>query len=105
MGMTDQSNNKTPSFGVCKTCSYWDPTIGLKTRSKRSQADNRVPDNRRSIGKCRRYAPRASLEFSLGQWPSTNDDDWCGEHNDFAAWRAWSNGLVLDPTLAGDGND
>lgn len=50
---------------VCENCKFWrqggdDPNLGL----------------------CRRYAPRPALdeEEPIAWWPTTANEEWCGEH-------------------------
>jgi hypothetical protein len=51
----------TPIEQVCTNCAFW--------RSSGSD-----------LGSCRRYPPRLlTPEGSLGHWPVTQHDDWCGE--------------------------
>jgi hypothetical protein len=55
---------------LCKDCIYWD----IMPQSATTKATE---------GRCRRHAPTPSSEDAekdMGTiWPSTFDDDWCGE--------------------------
>ena len=55
----------------CETCQYW-------RRPKRSSTDQ-------DTGECRRHAPRDD-----GTWPSTDIDEWCGEHPSMLGATAWT---------------
>jgi hypothetical protein len=52
----------------CSTCRFWEP-----------------PDSDDCFGECRRRAPLPRLgpdnadSIARAEWPSTFDDDWCGE--------------------------
>jgi hypothetical protein len=47
----------------CKECRFWDDSV--------------------STGKCRRFPPVAykarAVGSTYGLWPTTNEDDWCGD--------------------------
>lgn len=54
----------------CKDCVYWDE-MSRATATKNKE------------GRCRRHAPTPTSEDAMTDtgtiWPSTFDDDWCGE--------------------------
>lgn len=63
----------------CSTCTFWQPDA------------SHVQGHQQ--GQCRRHPPRHSEPIHLGygepvqspKWPTTEHDDWCGEHRERAA--------------------
>jgi len=53
---------------TCETCRFWDLSV---------QSANAQPD---TTGLCRKKAPDAHPFTGMGNWPFTEDADWCGEH-------------------------
>ncbi len=62
---------------TCSTCSYW-------------KQNGTEPTG----GTCRRYAPQPRPRMSVGSWPKTQYDDWCGDHSDEEQRRADQPGTV-----------
>ena len=53
---------------TCSSCPWW---LADDTSVPIGQPDGLPTD-----GQCRRFPPSRSD----GQWPTTNSDEWCGEH-------------------------
>lgn len=49
----------------CKDCRWWE----------KDEVQVGIP----IIGKCRLKPPTYSYLYGLGKWPTTKEDDWCGE--------------------------
>jgi hypothetical protein len=63
---------------TCEGCRFWDAAPESANEFAREQSEI---DEDTSRGSCRRRSPRVPRgEYLIADWPTTHNDDWCGEH-------------------------
>jgi len=71
----DEEESEAGAQMRCENCRYWDHGGAVKLYG--GSADD--------LGVCRRRPPvpdftREPMDFVLGKWPETYNDEWCGDY-------------------------